>query len=196
MFFLRSSLFFAFDRQALLGLVERFGIRGDLLLLQSVNFVAMVAVLYIFAFRPVMRIMEERRKRIAVGLAQAEEAKGKLQEAEKLRQQMLKGAQCKAQQIVSGAKERAKTYALEQEKAAEARAKCLIEQAREVIAREKERLFEEVYRETRATIVSLAERVLAYDVNASEREKYIRSAEKFLMEELHDEDFAISSKNR
>jgi F-type H+-transporting ATPase subunit b len=178
---LRGSLLFAFDRQALFDLAKRFGVREDLLLLQSVNFIAMATVLYLFMFRPVMRIMEERRKKIAIGLAQAEEAKEKLQEAEKLRQQILKGAHCKAQQILSGAKERAKIYALEQEKAAEARAACLIEQAREVIAHEKERLFEELYREMHVTVVNLAERVLAYNVGASERKKYVQSAEKFLM---------------
>ncbi|MDR2420280.1 MAG: F0F1 ATP synthase subunit B [Puniceicoccales bacterium] len=173
-FLLKTSCYFAFDGQALLDLIHRFGIRWDLLGLQSINFIAMAMMLYAFAFRPVMRLMEERKKKIAAGLAQAEEAKDRLLEAEKLRQQMLKGAHNEAQQIVASARGRVQAYALEQQRIARVRADGLMEEAREVIAREKEQAFAEVRREMSEIIADLAERVLEGHMSVSEREQYVQ----------------------
>jgi F-type H+-transporting ATPase subunit b len=182
MFFLRNSYFFAFSQQALLDLVNRFGVRWDLLLLQSVNFAAMALLLYVLAFRPVMRIMEERREKIATGLSQAETAKDKLLEAEKLRQQILKGAHNEAQQIITEARERAKSYDLEQQKVAQTRAENLVAQARKVISQEREQILEEVRHQMSEMITNLAERVLECHMSVSERERYMQSTQAFLDE--------------
>jgi F-type H+-transporting ATPase subunit b len=179
-FFLKSSCYFAFNQQALLDLINRFGIRWDLLWLQSVNFIAMVVALYVFAFRPVMRLMEERKKKIADGLVQAEEAKDKLQEAERLRQHILRGAHNEAQQIVASARGRAQAYALEQQRIARVRAESLVEEAREIIAREKEQAFAEVRREMSEIVADLAERVLEGHMSASEREQYVQLSKAYL----------------
>jgi F-type H+-transporting ATPase subunit b len=180
MFFLKSSCFFAFSQQALLDLANRFGIRWDLLLLQSVNFAAMALLLYVLAFRPVLRIMEERREKIATGLSQAETAKDKLLEAEKLRQQILKGAHNEAQHIITEARERAKSYGLEQRKAAQTRAESLVAQAREVIFQEREQMLEEVHHQMSEMVTSLAERVLECHMSVSERKRYMQSTQTFL----------------
>jgi len=175
MMFLPGSLcFFAFSAEALRDLLHRFGVRGDLLFLQSANFVAMAAVLYVLAFRPVLRVMEERRQKIAEGLAQAGAAQEQLQAAEKLRQQIRRGAEQEARRIVAEAREQAQAHRQEQEQRAQERVEQLIAGAREVIAQERQKALDEVQRQMGALVVDLAERVLEGQLGAAERERYRR----------------------
>ncbi|MDR0728099.1 MAG: F0F1 ATP synthase subunit B, partial [Puniceicoccales bacterium] len=166
--------FFAVGLQTLVDVVQRFGIRWDLLLLQSVNFVAMAIALYAFAFRPIMRVMDARREKIAEGLARTEAAAGKLREAERMSQQMIRNAEGKAQQIMAESRRQAQNYASEQQKLAQTRAEGLLQEARTVIAQERERVLAEIRRGMGAMVADLAEQVLENQLGAAEREQYMR----------------------
>ncbi|MDR2377641.1 MAG: F0F1 ATP synthase subunit B [Puniceicoccales bacterium] len=169
-----TSVFFAVGLQTLVDVVRRFGIRWDLLLLQSVNFIAMALALYAFAFRPIMRIMDARREKIAEGLARTEEAAGKLREAERMSQQMIRNAEGKAQQIMAEAKRQAQNYAAEQQKLAQTRAEALLQEARTVIAQERERVLAEIRHGMSEMVADLAEQVLENQLGTAEREQYMR----------------------
>ncbi|MDR3143544.1 MAG: F0F1 ATP synthase subunit B [Puniceicoccales bacterium] len=168
-----TPVFFAVGLQSLIDVVQRFGIRWDLLLLQSVNFIAMAIALYAFAFRPIMRIMDARRAKIAEGLAQAEAATGKWQEAERMSQQMIRNAEGKAQQIMTDARRQAQNYASEQQKLAQTRVADLLQEARTVIAQERERMLAEIRHGMSEMVADLAERVLENQLGSAEREQYM-----------------------
>src|SRR3989338_3461425 len=77
-------------------LIETFHINAGLLLAQMANFAVVVAVLYFFVFKPLLRVMEERKKRIEDGLRFAKQAEDDL-----------KNAQSKGEQVVLEARRRA-----------------------------------------------------------------------------------------
>ena len=62
-------------------LFAAFGLNWKLLLIQLVNFGLLLSVLSYFLYKPVLRIIDERQKKIAEGVRIAEEATQRLADA-------------------------------------------------------------------------------------------------------------------
>jgi F-type H+-transporting ATPase subunit b len=137
-------------------LLQQLGIDWKLLLSQAVNFGLLLAILTFFLYKPLLRLMKERRKKIEEGLAKAEEAEAHLKEAHALKQQKLKEAEAEALTVLHAAELRAKaheTKLLDEAKRKEAEA---LARAQQLIEGEKER----ARRETRAEAAGLVKEVL------------------------------------
>ena len=84
-------------------LIHQFGIDWRLLVAQAVNFSILFFVLYRFAYRPILKILSERKEKIKEGLAMREEAERKLGEASSDRESILKKAENEALSVVAKA---------------------------------------------------------------------------------------------
>jgi len=84
-------------------LLTQLGVDWKLLLTQGVNFLILLVVLTVFVYRPLVRVMEERRKKIELGLKGAEEVENRLKEVERIKLQKIAEADKKATEIVGGA---------------------------------------------------------------------------------------------
>src|SRR5260370_42541354 len=76
-----------------------FGVDSSMLIAQIISFVIVCALLYKFAYKRVLTILEERRQRIAEGLANAEKIKAELTRAEAHRQEVLTQANAQATKL-------------------------------------------------------------------------------------------------
>ena len=76
-----------------------FGIDWRLLLIQIINFAILLFLLKIFLYKPIMKIIDERKVKIEKGMADAEEATVKLGLAEESAHKMLQEAQNKAEKL-------------------------------------------------------------------------------------------------
>src|SRR3989344_4480801 len=103
-------------------LLDTLGINGKLLIAQAANFLILLLILRWAVYKPLLKMMRERRERIEFGLKGAEEADRRLAEIETVRNQKLadadqqalaliaeaeKGGQKRAQEIVGGAEDKA-----------------------------------------------------------------------------------------
>lgn len=88
-------------------LFAQLGIDWRLLLAQGVNFFVLLAVLTAFVYRPLLRLLDERRRRIEFGLRGAEEAERRLAEIEATRAKRLADADQKAALLIGSAEEEA-----------------------------------------------------------------------------------------
>ena len=86
-------------------LINTFHIDIKLIIAQLVNFAIVLFVLYKFAYGPVLKMMEERAKKIEKGLQDSEEARKKLVEISEKEKEVLVEARKAAQEIVSKAEE-------------------------------------------------------------------------------------------
>jgi len=84
-------------------LVKTFHIEVGSIIAQLVNFAIVMAVLYIFAYKPILKVLNERSKKIEKGLKDAEEAAKKIKETEEKEKEILKKSQIQASQIVEKA---------------------------------------------------------------------------------------------
>ena len=114
--------------------MERLGINLGFLLFQIFNFTIIALMLYGLAYKPIVKMLEERKKKIAQGFEDAQVAAEARANAEKEAEKVLSEAQTQASQVVREATERAETAGREvvatyEEEAAKAKEAALAEAA-------------------------------------------------------------------
>lgn len=132
--------------------MEKLGINLGFFLFQVFNFTILALLMYALAYRPIVRMLENRKNKIAQGLEDARIAAEARANAEKEAKAILTEAQNNAAQKVREATERAEVAAREIITQAEAQANKIREEARLEAAQERDRILLEL----RGQIASLA----------------------------------------
>jgi F-type H+-transporting ATPase subunit b len=155
--------------ESFLNTLAGMGVEWRLLCMQAVNFGIVAAILYYFLFRPVLKMMDERKRKIEDGLAYAEAMQKKLAEAEAKEAEVLNAARKTAQEIVEKARAAATAYEESQSKETAARVEQMLSKAKEAIEMEKRRQFEELKGEVSRLVVLTTGKLLSRDLSAEER---------------------------
>jgi F-type H+-transporting ATPase subunit b len=103
-------------------LLDAFGINGQLLIAQAVNFGVLLVALWYFLYRPVMKTLDARAKKIAQGVEDAERAGQKLASADIEAAEAVAKADAEASEIVASARTAGTSEKTRIVKEAEARA--------------------------------------------------------------------------
>lgn len=160
--------------------MEAFAINIKLLIAQTVNFAILLFLLSKFAYKPIISMMEERKKKIALGLNQAEEAKKLLSNAETETQKKNDEAFKTAKEIVEKAEKEAADKATEIVKKANLQADMIVERAKDEADLAKSRALKEAKGEI-ASLISLAlDKILGEELEKSYKEKLTAKAVKEL----------------
>ena len=109
-------------------LLNQLGINWKLFLSQAVNFFILLTVLYFFVYKPLLKVIKERQKRIKEGLEKAEEADVRLKEVDIIGKEKIKQAEQESIQIINKTEEKAKVLADDLQKKADERQKELMQQ--------------------------------------------------------------------
>lgn len=120
------------------------------LLWQIVNFVILCAILGHFAYKPMLKVLDDRKARIQNDLDSAASANADAQKLKESYEAQLREAQIKAQEVVSKAV-----------KEAQVQAQAQIDAAREAIAKEKEAATRQIERERAEALDDLKAQVAA-----------------------------------
>ena len=142
------------------GLISAFGIDWRLLLIQGVNFAALLAGLTYFLYTPVMKLIDERRERVAEGVRSAAEADRKLADAKTTGEGIVGTAAREAEALVATARSRADEKGNEILRAAEARAAGVLAEAAVNAEEAKRKALAESSKEIARTAVLAAEKIL------------------------------------
>src|ERR1051325_7492754 len=134
-------------------IARTFGVDWPHLLAQMVSFSIVCAVLYRFAYGPVLRMLETRRQQIAHGLANAEKINAQLAAIELRRQEVLIAAQGDATRIIAEARGVAKRLAAQEAQRAKPAAEHVLGRAREDAERERRRMLSDVRREATRLVI-------------------------------------------
>ncbi len=141
-------------------LFSAFGINWKLVVAQMVNFGALLFLLSYFLYTPILKLLDERRERIAKGVKDAEEAEAKLASSQTEGKEIVGKAVHEAEGLLTEARTRADEKGLELVKAAQLRADALLAdaQARADEARRQALLASE--KEIAKTAMLAAEKIL------------------------------------
>src|SRR5690242_4727524 len=136
-----------------------FGWEPRLFFSQVISFVIVALLLRRFAYKPILAVLEERRRRIEEGLINAEKIKKELAEAEKRYQEILAKANADAQKMIDEARESAAHLAERKQQEAITAAEQIIAKAREAAAMEHDRTMESLKRELGRLVVDTTAKV-------------------------------------
>lgn len=143
----------------------KLGIDWKLLIAQAVNFGILFFVLRHFAYRPMLKFLEERTLRIEKGLEDAESAQRKLADLEEKENAVLKTARAEAKSIVTSAEISAKKRDEERMKETEVKMKQFIEDARVKIEEEKRKTLTQAKEEIAELVTLSVEKILKEKVD-------------------------------
>jgi F-type H+-transporting ATPase subunit b len=130
-----------------------FGVDWPHLLAQMISFGIVCILLYRFAYRPILRMLEERRHLIAQGLANTEKIKAELAKTEAQRQEVMLQANAQATKFIEEARAAAARLQAQETQKAIAAAEQIIAKAREAAAQDHARMLAELKREVGRLVV-------------------------------------------
>jgi len=134
-------------------IARSFGVTWPHLIAQIISFCIVCALLHRFAYRPVLGMLEERRRLIAEGLANAENIKAELARTEAQRQELMAQVNAQAIRLIEEARTAAARVQQQETQKAIAAAEQIMLKAREATEREHDRMLAELKREVGRLIV-------------------------------------------
>jgi F-type H+-transporting ATPase subunit b len=114
---------------------------------QIISFSIVCAVLYKFAYRNVLSMLDERRRQIALGLANAEKIKAELERTEAQRQEVLAKAYEQSAKIIEEARATAARVLEQETRKAVSSAEQIVAKAHEAATLDHDRMLGELKRE-------------------------------------------------
>src|SRR6185369_5943763 len=132
---------------------REFGVDWPHFIAQVVSFAIVAFLLQRFAYKPVVDMLEERRQKIAEGLANAEKIKTELARTEASRQEVMLQANAQAAKLIEEARAAAARVQEQETQKAIAAAEQIITKAREAAAQDHARMLAELKREVGRLVV-------------------------------------------
>ena len=142
---------------------------------QMITFGLLVWFTMKYVWPPLLQALEERKKKIADGLAAGEKGKQSLELADKKAKSHLKEAKDQAAEIVNLAQKRANDLAEEKREASKLEGERIILQARAEIDREIQQAKEELRQQVANLAISAAEQILRKEVDINKHREIINN---------------------
>lgn len=141
--------------------MEKLGISPIQLVTQIINFIILAIVLRKLLYKPILKVLQERKKKIAQGLEYAQQMEKKLEESEKKKAELIDQAKADGHKIIAEAKKTAKSVEAEILKQAQKEADSYMEKAKQEIAYMKTEMEKQVQKETVEIATDIVEKVLS-----------------------------------
>jgi len=138
---------------------ESFGLKWPLFLAQVVSFGIVASLLHWFAYKPILKMLEERRQRIKESLDNAETIKAELARTESARREILDQAHAQATRLIAEARAAAGQVQEAEIQKALAAAQQLLARARESAAQDHARMMAELRQEIGRLVVETTAKV-------------------------------------
>ena len=130
-----------------------FGVDWPHLGAQIVSFAIVCVVLYVFAYKPILEVLEERRRQIASGIANAEKIQAELARIDGERRHVLARAEAEGKRLIEEARAAASRLEADKMRRAAVKADQIVAHAHEAVAREHARMLAELKREVGRLVV-------------------------------------------
>lgn len=141
-------------------LIKTFHIDWKLLTAQIINFAIVLLVLWRYALKPLMAMMDKRAKEIAKSLEDARKIEENLARAAKEKEEIIASAKKEAHNIIEQSRQSGSRQGQEMIEKAKEEVQQVISQAKIQIAQEKEKMLVEVKSEVSGLVVESTARIL------------------------------------
>ena len=138
-----------------------------------INFTILLIVLRLFLYKPVLRLLDERKRRIQEGLDQAAQAASQASASEQEAREAIEQAQSEARELVAQAQQNAAQLRAQLEERARADAEQIVERAREEVRVERDQAIEQLRREFADLTITAAERVMRQSLDRAAHQRLI-----------------------
>ena len=154
-------------------IAEEFGVNWPLFTSQCIAFLVLAFLLKKLAYKPVLEMLEARRKTIAESMENAERIKAELAETQAERDKVLAEANQKAQEMIADAKEAAQQVGEAEGQKAVKQAEEIIRKAREATDADRDQMMSELKAEIGRLVVETTAKVSGKVLTAEDQQRLI-----------------------
>lgn len=153
--------------------MEALGINLGGFVSQLVNFTLLALLLSMLLYKPILRMLNERRERVARSMADVDAAREAAARAQQDYDRRIVEAQRKAQEIIAAASQASEKVGAEIRAEAEREAQAIRQRAREEAEQEKAHILTDVQSQIASLSMLATERVLGQAVDAGAQRKLV-----------------------
>ena len=162
-------------------IARTFGVDWQHLVAQIISFSIVCAVLYKFAYKRILAMLELRREQIRQGIANAEKIKAELDKTETQRQEVLTQAHVQGATFIEEARAAAARVQQEETKKAIATAEQIMAKAREAAAQDHDQMLAELKREIGKLVVEATTTVTGKILTPEDQRRLAEETSKQIM---------------
>ena len=159
---------------------QQFGVTWELLLSQCIAFLVLAFALKKFAYAPVLKVLEDRKQRIAEGIENADKIKAELASTQEAKDQILSDANAKAQELIDEARAAAEKVGEVKAQEAVKQAEEIIRKAREATEADRETMMAELKAEIGRLVVETTAKVSGKVLTSEDQQRLIDETNKEL----------------
>jgi len=153
--------------------VEGLGINLPTLLAQIINFSILLGLLYLVAYKPVMRMLDERSRKVRESMEQTELIKQQAEHAEEEVKKQMEAAGKEGMEIIARAMHTGEEMRQKAQQDAKKDAESLITRARAEIQRERDGAIDELRKEFADLTIMAAEKVIEQSLDKQTHRRLI-----------------------
>lgn len=163
-------------------IIEEFGINPILLAAQIVNFTILLVLLQKFLYKPILKVLDERKTKIAKSLKDAQEIEKRLEQSNIEQEKLLDKARVEAGTMIKEAKEEAK--ALSEKTVAEAKSQVtlIMQKNSERLSLEKDQLMKDVRKDLAEIVIAASMKVSKQTIDEAANKKIVEEVVKEVRE--------------
>lgn len=159
-----------------MNILETFGIQPILLAAQVVNFLVLLFLLNKFLYKPILKVLLQRRVKIAESLKNAAEIEATLAKTEEDRDKKLQKAGLEAKELIEEAKQSATQIIAEAHSKAADDIQTLVAKTRQELEAERQKLQLELRGEFASIVVSSLEKIAQKHLTETDKQKLTKEA--------------------
>jgi len=160
--------------------LQTLGIQWPKLIAQVINFAIVLFVLWKWAYKPVLGMLELRRDKVAESIANADKIKAELAATEAKRLEVLNQANDQANKLIEEARAAAARVQAQETQRAVAAAEQIVAKAREATTQDHARMLVELKREVGRLVVQTTAAVTGKVLTPDDQRRLIEDANKQL----------------
>ena len=149
------------------------GINLPSLIAYLLNFLILLGVLYLIAYKPIIRLLDQRADRIRESLAAADQARQEATSARESIEEQINEARREGQRLLEQAREASDRFRGEEMDRARGEAEAFIERAHADIQRERDAAIQEVRANFGELAITAAERVIRRSLDRQTHQELI-----------------------
>lgn len=161
-------------------IAQSFGVDWPHLIAQMISFCIVCFLLYRFAYKPVLQMLEDRRQLIAQGLANAEKIKAELARTEAQRQDVMAQANVQATKFIDDARAAADRLLKQETQKATAAAEEIVVKARRATDQDYARMIAELKQEVGRLVVQTTTAVVGKILTGEDQRRLVEETAKQL----------------
>jgi F-type H+-transporting ATPase subunit b len=157
-------------------LLHKLGINWKLLIAQAVNFAIVLIVLYRFVYKPVLKMLKQRKEKIKKSLKDAERVEENLKKSKIERENQIALGRKEAEKIIAQAKKKSEEIKNEKVEEAKKEEEAIIKTAKQRIRAERQNMIDEAKLEIGELVLLASKKVTKDSIDEQTHKKLINEA--------------------